>query len=222
MSARLKVMKMDGTVEDYLHMKVLACVNNALALAGQASTFVAEQLTEAITYFLYTRKDAGMVRSSEVFSMIQVILDATNHQAAAVALTERHYWRLLQRRRTEVIDIDIGNFGDAVFFADLDRGNFAWPWDKSRIVDYLATRHRIDRQNARAIASGAEEKVLNMDLPAVPGSLIKQIVLTETASMLRAQQQLQAPLTKVTLTKTRTDKDVCLRQRQEGLCLVKS
>jgi hypothetical protein len=44
---------------------------------------------------------------------------------------------------------------------------------------------------ARAIASMVEDKIFNMGISLVPTSLIKQLVLNETALVLQAEEQLQ-------------------------------
>ncbi len=65
-------------------------------------------------------------------------------------------------------------------------------WDKSVIVQGLATKHGIPQQTARAIASMVEEEVFRMGMTLVPVSLVKQLVLGDTAAVLRAQEQLQS------------------------------
>jgi hypothetical protein len=64
-------------------------------------------------------------------------------------------------------------------------------WDKSEIVTYLGTKHNVAGQTARTIASMVEEKIFNMGITTVPASLIKQLVLGDTAAVLRAERQLQ-------------------------------
>jgi hypothetical protein len=65
------------------------------------------------------------------------------------------------------------------------------PWDKSVIVENLVAEQGIDRPVARTIAGMVEEKVFNMGSARVPRSLIRQLVISETATVLRAQRQLQ-------------------------------
>ena len=64
-------------------------------------------------------------------------------------------------------------------------------WDKSRIVEDLVTKHDVDRQTARTIASMVEQKIFSMGITLIPASLIKQLVLGDAAAVLRAEQQLQ-------------------------------
>ena len=65
------------------------------------------------------------------------------------------------------------------------------PWNKSRIVNNLIDNQKLNRRTARAIASMVEEKIFSMQVSVVPSSLIKQLVLGDTALMMRAERQLQ-------------------------------
>lgn len=188
---QLKVVKADGTVEEYLHTKVIGTITNVLARAGQVDMHIAEHLAEVVTYFLYHKKNVRTVNSGEIFSIIKAVLTATNYEDAAIAMSEHHYQRKLKRSRTEVVPIDIRRLADAELLVSHERSRCRTRWDKSRIVDDLVTKHDVGRQMARAIASMVEEKVFNMGLTVVPVSLVKQLVLGDTATLLRAQKQLQ-------------------------------
>ena len=188
---QLKVVKTDGTVEEYLHTKVIGTITNVLARAGRADMHIAEHLAEVVTYFLYHKKNVRTVNSSEIFSIIKAVLTSTNYEEAAIAMSEHHYQRKLRRSRTEVVPIDIKRLADAELLVGRERSMHRARWDKSRIVDDLVAKHDVDRQTARAIASMVEEKVFSVGLTVVPASLVKQLVLGDTAALLRAQKQLQ-------------------------------
>jgi len=188
---QLKVIKADGTIEEYLHTKVIGTISNALAQTYQADTCVAEQLAEAVTYSLYQKQDRRSVTSSEIFSIIKVALSATGYEEAAIQLSEHHFQRKLRRSRIEVISIDIQELADAEMLCKTGQPKDRSRWDKSRIVANLITKHNLPRQTARTIASMVEEKVFSMGITLVPASLIKQLVLSDTAVMLSAQQQLE-------------------------------
>lgn len=191
MKCQLKVVKTDGSTEEYLHTKVLGTISNALACVGQADTDTAEELAEVVTYFLYHKKQSRFITAGEIFSMIKVVLTATNYEDAALELNERHFGRKLKRSRIEVVPIDINELADAEMLANdgewLDRSR----WDKSAIVTDLIANYELDRHTARTVASMVEEKILNMDITLIPASLIKQLVLNETAAILHARRQLQ-------------------------------
>jgi len=189
--AQLKVIKADGTVEEYLHTKVIGTINNALGKTGQADIVVAEQFAEVVTYFIYHQQNNRSITSSEIFSIIKVVLAATGYEKAAAALSEYHFERKLKRSRTEVVPVDIQKLTDAERLAGAEELNNRCRWDKSRIVEDLIAKHNLCRQTARMIAAMVEEKIFNMGITLVPSSLIKQLVLGDAANVLRAQEQLQ-------------------------------
>lgn len=189
--AQLKVIKADGAVEEYFHTKVMGTINNSLGLVDQADIDIAEHFAEVVTFFLYNQDYRGSVTSGEILSIIKAVLVATGYEKAAAALSEYHLARKLKRGRVEVVPVDIQNLADAELLVGVDGPEGKCRWDKSRIVHYLMTRHDINRQTARLIAAMVEEKIFNMGLTLVPTSLIRQLVLGDAATVLRAQQQLQ-------------------------------
>jgi hypothetical protein len=188
---QLKVIKADGCIEEYLHTKVMGSINNALGEVGQANIDIAEQFAEVVTFFLYNQYNRRTVTSGDIFSMIKVVLSATGYEDAAVTLSEHHYRRRLNRSRIEVIPIDIQDLNDAELMADVAQSIGSSRWDKSRIVEDLVAEQSICRQSARTIAAMVEEKVFKVGMTLVPTSLIKQLVLSDTAIVLQAQRQLQ-------------------------------
>jgi transcriptional regulator NrdR family protein len=188
---QLRIIKADGTVEEYLHTKVMATINNALGEIGRADVDVAEQFAEVVTYFLYHQQNGRNITSSEVLSMIKVVLATTGYEQAALALSERHFERKLKRSRVEVVSVDIRELTDAEFLVGAEGSACRSRWDKSRIVEDLVAEHGLCRQTARMIAAMVEEKVFSMGITRVPSSLIKQLVLGDAAAVLHAQEQLQ-------------------------------
>ena len=191
MRTQLKVIKADGSVEEYLHTKVLGTISNALGSVGQPDIDVAEQLADVVTYYLYHTANHRSVTSSEVFSVIKAVLAATRYEDAAIALTEHHFERKLKRSRIEVVRVDVQEMMDAELLAKGEELDSRCQWDKSRIVEDLVTKYDISRQTARTVASMVEEKIFNIGVTLVPASLVKQLVLGDAAALLRAQRQLQ-------------------------------
>ncbi len=189
---QLKVIKADGSIEEYLHTKVMGTINNALGDVDLANIDVAEEFAEVVTFFLYNQYNRHAVTSSDIFSMIKVVLAATGYEDAAVALSEHHFERKLKRSRIEVATIDVQDLTDAELLTGAGVSSGISRWDKSRIVGDLVNRHGISRQTARTIAAMVEEKVFNLGMTLVPSSLIKQLVLGDTATVLHAQRHLQA------------------------------
>jgi len=189
--AQLRVIKADGNTEEYLHTKVIGTISNALAQVGEPDIYIAEQLADVVTYFLYHRQNRRSVTTGEIFSIIKAVLTATMHEDAAVALSEYNFERKLKRSRIEVVSIDIQELADAELFCKAEQSDNRCRWDKTKIVEDLIIKYGLSRQTARVIASMVEEKIFSMGITLVPASLIKQLVLGDAATILRAQQQLQ-------------------------------
>ena len=188
---QLKVIKTDGSVEEYLHTKVIGTISNALSAIYHPEVWVAEQLSEVVTYFLYHKRKGHAVTSSEVFSIIKVVLTATGYEDGAEALSDYHFQRKLKRCRIEVVSVDVQELADAQLLCNGGELVVRSRWDKSRIVSDLMAEHNICLQTARTIASMVEEKIFAMGVMLVSASLIKQLVLGDTAAVLQAHRQLQ-------------------------------
>ena len=188
---QLKVIKTDGGVEQYLHTKIIGTISNALGRIGSPDMYVAEEMAEVVTFYLYNRQNRRTVTSSEIFSIIKAVLTATQYEEAAVALSERHFERKIKRSRIEVVSIDVKELADAEMLCRNEKSDHRSRWNKSRIVKGLVAKHDVPQQTARMIASMVEEKIFNMGLTLVPASLVKQLVLGDAAAVLRAQRQLQ-------------------------------
>ena len=191
---QLKVIKADGGVEEYLHTKIIGTISSALGRIGSPDMYVAEEMAEVVTFYLYNRQNRRTVTSSEIFSIIKAILTATKYEDAAVALNENHFERRLKRSRTQVVSIDIEELADAELLCKTEPSDNTSRWDKSRIVQDLVAKHDISQQTARTIASMVEEKIFNIGSTLVPASLIKQLVLGDTAAIMRAERQLQVQI----------------------------
>ena len=188
---QLKVIKADGSVEEYFHTKVVGTINNALAESDQPDVFIAEHLADAVTFFLYRSQNRYTVTSGVILSIIKAVLDETGYEDSALALTEHHLRRKIKRSRIEVLHIDVQNIADIGSFYGTDESLPKSRWDKSRIVDWLVKKHQLPRHTARMIASMTEEKILTMGVSLVSTGLIKQLILADTALVMRAHQQLQ-------------------------------
>jgi transcriptional regulator NrdR family protein len=192
MRRQLMVIKSDGSTERYLYTKIIGTISKALADAGCADVYLAEQLAEAVTYYLYNQQNSHNVTSGEILSIIKAVLTSTGNEAAAVALSEYQLSRRLKRNRIEVVLADTQELADAAALGDSDSDHNKVSWDKSQIVENLVSKRGLERQMARAIAAMVEETVFSMGLSSVPVGLIKQLVLSQMAVTLRAEQQLQA------------------------------
>jgi hypothetical protein len=190
MKVQFKVIKTDGSIEEYLHTKVIWTISRSLERVGDVDIRLAEQLAEVVTYFLYHNYQRHNITSSEIFSMIKVVLASSRHEEAAISLNEFHFARKLKRGRIEVVPVDISELDDAKLLCETKGYEARSRWDKSRIAADLVIKYKFPRRTARAIASMVEEKILSMGLTLVPVSLIKQLVWGDTAAVMRAEKQL--------------------------------
>ena len=188
---QLKVTKADGQTEEYIHTKVLGTISNALENAGQTNVFLAEYFAEVVTYYLYQQQNRNRISSSEILSIIKVVLASTGYDDAALKLTQCHFERKIKRARVDVVSINIRDLADAEILSNDRDSDFRRRWDKNRIVGDLVTKDNLPRHTARAIASMVENKILNMEISVVPTSLIKQLVLRETAEVVTLQNEFQ-------------------------------
>jgi hypothetical protein len=190
--AQIKVVKVDSTIEGYMHTKIIGTIANALGAIGQADIVSAEDMAEVITYYLYNSLGKKQVTSCEIFSIIQVVLSSTGYEEAAVALKKHHLERKLKRSRVEVVCVDFNKLSDAEKFWNLQHSYERSRWDKSHIVESLVGKYNVERQISRMIASMVEEKIFSMDINLVPSGLIKQLVWSDAAKVIQAQQELTA------------------------------
>ena len=183
----VRVMKTDGGVEEYLHTKVLLCISNALGGVREWDVATAQKLAEAVTTFIYGQKEE-QITSQKIREMIELVLVETGYGDAAVALSENHRRRTLARNRTEVVEAEVCELGDAEAVA---AGALApRQWSKSRIAEHIKSSYGLEHQAARAAAGRTEEKVLALGMTRVWSGLVRQIVMAETATMLRAEKHL--------------------------------
>ncbi|MCF7973911.1 MAG: hypothetical protein K9N55_08855 [Phycisphaerae bacterium] len=204
MARKLEVIKTDGSSEMYLHTKVLGTLCNAFGLTGQSDLFLAQELAEVVTYYLYHDKERlpKQVSSSEIHAIIKVVLTTTGHDHVAEALSDYYFDRLLKRNRTEVACIPILSLMDAQQLCEYDPSSMRAKWNKARIVQDLIQCHQLPRQTARAVAGMVEDKVLSMGMTVVPSDLIRLLMLNDTALMLRAQDSFMASEPPVTAVET--------------------
>lgn len=179
---QIRILKSDGSNEPYLHTKVLGSFNHALSYVGDECLYAAEQMAEAVTFYLYQQDQHRTLGTDEIHQMILSILTSTGYEHAATALDDHRLKRKLRRKRIEVMDDS----------QPRNQLTVSGHWEKSRVVNNLTNEHRIDCFLARAIASAVEEKILNMGLTKIRKSLIHHLVIADMETMLDAHHQLAA------------------------------
>ncbi len=144
----------------------------------------AEQLAEAVTFYLYRADGSHTISVDQIHLLIQSALASTGFDRAAEALNEHRLQRKLHRRRVMVLAAE----------DEQTEESRCSLWNKTRIVDTLMKNRRMDRLTARAVAAAVEDKVLRMGVSKVRSSLIRELVNEDAEAILRAEQQLQAVL----------------------------
>lgn len=214
---QLKVIKADGSQEQYLHTKVIASFVNAFVEPAEKNTFLASQLAESVTFYLYNRHGSDTVTSSNILSIIKAVLSSTGFDFAAQVIAEHHYRRNLLRSRVQVVKTGANEIP-----AITDN---AVAWNKSKIIIDLIAEHNLDSATARTIASLVEEKILNSGFRLVPTDFIKFLMLWLMQSFVTVQPQNKSarPQTEPNLNMDyNAVMDDRLRQLQNGLCPVEA
>lgn len=181
---KIEVLKSESVVEPYLHTKVLGTFHNALASVHDYDLTTAEQMAEAVTFYLYRADHTSSITSDQIHLLIQSVLTATGYEQAAENLNAHRMQRKLQRRRIVVVKPGLNENDEPCYES----------WTKTKIVRDLLETKTMDQLTARAIAGAVEEKVLKMGVMRIRSSLIRELVLEDTESILRAEKQLQASL----------------------------
>ena len=208
---QLQVIKADGSTEPYLHTKVIATFVNAFVEPAEKNTFLASQLAESVTYYLYNNRDTDTITSSEIFSIIKAVLSSTGFDFAAQVVAEHSYRRNLLRARTQVVKAGSTRIA---WLADN-----AQAWNKSKIINSLIAEHNLDSASARTIASLVEEKILNSGFHIVPADFVKFLVNWLTQSFVESSASLEKSDLNMEHKAVTDDR---LRQPQNGLCKVEA
>lgn len=175
---QLRVIKTNGTTEEYIHTKVLGTFNRAMDDADRTNIFAAEQFAEAVTFHLYHNNDSSTIKSDTIHGIAINVLEQTDYADAALALINHRIQRNIKRTRIEVVNNREKNIATS-------------RWNKSRIVEDLTQKYGLNQNVARAIASSVEEKILKLEMTRVHRNLVEQIVIAETNIMICAEKELE-------------------------------
>lgn len=187
---QLKVNKCDGSMEIYLHTKVMGAIAAALCECGILQAGLAEQLAEAVTTYLRRRHNAWEVSSDDIHAMAQAALCDTGYPDAALALHDHRLNRHIKRGRIEVVRVNkqVGMGAEEGIWAMQWHPENRQPWNKSIIVQDLQEKLGMPTNLARAIAGMVEEKVLRLECRLLTSSLVRELVFNELASIRQAEE----------------------------------
>lgn len=219
---QLRVIKADATEEEYFHTKVIATFVNAFAAPDENNTSIAQQLAEAVTFYLYNKNGSSKITSSEILSIIKAALVSTGFSNAAEFLTEHQLRRNLARMRVKVIKTDMKNLSASIPLLQTDPLGPDGYWNKSKIIYDLINEHNLDPASARTVAALVEEKILDSGFRLVPTGFIKFLALWQAQAILSAARQLRTSPKTDPDSVYNTDMDIRLRQPQNGLCPIEA
>jgi len=214
---QLQVIKADGSKEPYLHTKVIATFVNAFVEPAEKNTFLASQLAESVTYYLYNSRNSETITSSEIFSIIKAVLSSTGFDFAAQVIAEHNHRRNLLRSRIQVV-------AKAGSLRIAELANQSQPWNKSKIINSLITEQNFDQASARTIASLVEEKILDSGFHLIPADFVKFLVEWLMQSFMNAEQQnsINKTRSEMNIEEENAVTDDRFRQQQNGLCKVEA
>lgn len=183
---QVKVIKSDTSVENYIYTKVLGTILNSLNADDIQDLETAQELCNAITYFIYHKRDKQLIKSSEIFSMVLTVLSQTGFTKSANYLEQHYYTRKLKRNRIQVVDIEVDSPLKAALARKIYETGQTSSWDKSKVVRWLNEKYAIEIQTARTVAACVEDKIISFNTTIVTTGLIRQISSTETACFMEA------------------------------------
>lgn len=211
---QLAVIKADGTQEEYLHTKVMACLVNSFGCVDEGYVSAASELAETVTFYLYNQHNDDSISSGEIFSIILAVLSSTGYGFAAENLSTHNQRRNLLRTRIEVTKFNTESDG-------FEFCGETYCWNKSKIVHDLQIECKLDVATARMIASMVEEKIINSGIRNFTTDFIKFLVISQTQAIISAQQQLKiSAKAEKNIFENNMATDGHLRQSQKGLCPV--
>jgi hypothetical protein len=184
------VTKSDGSIEVYLHTKVMCSIAAALGESGNCREGLTDYLAEAVTEYVLRRYSCATIGTDEIHAMIEVVLSETGYVEAALCLHNHRLTRGIKRSRIEVVYNHRSDRGGS---GDNDAGFESYtvrPWNKSVIVQALGGESELPRGVARTVAGAVEEKVLLMGCRRVRSSLIRELVESELWAMREAEKAL--------------------------------
>jgi len=216
---QVRVIKADGSKESYLHTKIIRTLSRVIDIDFEGSICLAEELAEALTYYIYSYTKTDLIYSYNIHSMLLAMITDTGYENYGSALQEHHINRVALRKRIEVVTID-DPFEAGIGFCDPNERSSRW--NKSIIVNCLESIYGLEHYIARTIAGEVEGKVLHLGTYKISRSLIKQLVISEASAMLNAQAQLNGneSFKKYATCDIHTDTEVCPGKFNNGLCNV--
>jgi len=176
-----KVRKRDGRLVPFDKTKIADAIFAAARAVGGEDRMMAEELADAVTFFLEKKYDGRAPDIEAIQDMVEKVLIETGHAATAKAyiLYRDKRARVRQSIRVRKPTRETGSSTDISLLVDPGSRDELLPWDKTRIQDALIREADLPPYDARKIAGAVEKKILSSGLERISTSLIRELVDNE-------------------------------------------
>jgi|GEM_PF-1658546 len=171
MDGTIRVLKRDGSVEDFNFSKLLTCIRHGFQGSGEPldrHKATSKGLTEAVQTYLERSEPHSPVPTHYLAELVELVLTQTGYTAASLVIKE--HADLRGRRR---------NWVKVAQRRERDGRIVQKRWSKSRVVRHLVEIHRLETPSARMIAGRVEQLVFNCGIKVVTTGLVDEMVLSE-------------------------------------------
>ncbi len=171
-----QVKKRNGTVVPFDKEKITNAIYQAARAVGGENRKIAEQLTEDVILYLYTKKGDRIPEVEEIQDAVEKILIENGHARTAKAfILYRKQREILRKKKLLKKKPEERETTDYALFVRTSDDDFV-AWDRERIIRALENETGLERALAEKISEETEETILNSSVNLVSSSLIREIV----------------------------------------------
>jgi len=175
-----KVRKRNGALVPFDKDKIAEAIFSAAKAVGGEDRYLAEQLTEAVAFYL-KRKGNPTPEIEEIQDAVEKVLIETGHAKTAKAFILYRDWRTRVRSILKVRKQKKDSFSstDLSLMVSTPAEEEISPWDKSKVVEALIKECELAHSVASAIASSVEEKIMKSGFKDISTTLVRELVDNE-------------------------------------------
>jgi len=175
------VRKRDGRLVPFEQVKIADAIFAAARSVGGEDRLLAEELANAVTFFLEKKFDNKAPGIEDIQDMVEKVLIETGHAKTAKAYILYRDKRAGVRKSIKVRKSkrEATDTTDNSLLVDPGSRDELLPWDKSKIQEALIREADLGLFDARKIASAVEKKILDSGLDRISTSLVRELVDNE-------------------------------------------
>jgi len=175
------IVKRDGRAVPFDKQKIADAIFKAAQAVGGEDRALAEELADAVTFFLEKENGPAPPGIEDVQDMVERVLIETGHARTAKAYILYRDRRSQLRRRTLVRKSvrQRGSSTDMLLLVSPATKDEVLPWNRDKIVEALIKEAEVDPNEARKIASSVEKKILDSGIDRISSTLIRELVDNE-------------------------------------------